>query len=217
MTAQADQAGSYGALRECLIAHDRADVVQAVSVHLRQHGISVIWTAHNGSEVVEAIVAHTPALALLDLAGSEGLDVDVVRATLEASPATHVVVYVASGGSVVLEALDAGARGVLRRNASIAELGRAIDAVMGGGVYVDGVLARSLTAGEASRPLVMLTTREREVLALLANGLTYAQVGERLKLRPGTVETHVKNATRRLGAKSRTEAVAIAIRLSLIE
>ena len=94
-------------------------------------------------------------------------------------------------------------------------LTRAVDMVSGGAVYVDPVLAGVLASAESER-LPQLTKREREVLRLLADGLSNEEIGKRLFLSPETVRTHVQKAMRRLEADTRTQAVALALRQSLI-
>ncbi|MGZ4409882.1 MAG: helix-turn-helix domain-containing protein, partial [Gaiellaceae bacterium] len=91
-----------------------------------------------------------------------------------------------------------------------------IDTVAAGGTYVDAVLAGALASVDATEKLVELTKREREVLRLLADGLTYEDIGKQLFIAPDTVRTHVQKAMRRLDANTRTQAVATALRQSLI-
>ena len=101
------------------------------------------------------------------------------------------------------------------KEAPLQDLTRAVDMVAGGAVYVDPVLAGVLASAESER-LPQLTKREREVLRLLADGLTNEEIGKRLFLSPETVRTHVQKAMRRLEADTRTQAVALALRQSLI-
>ena len=78
------------------------------------------------------------------------------------------------------------------------------------------MLAGVLASGRATGKLVELTRREREILRLLADGLTYDRIGRELSISPETVRTHVHNAMRRLEANTRTQAVATALRRSII-
>ena len=118
--------------------------------------------------------------------------------------------------AVLLEALDAGARGFLLKEAPLDDLMRAIRIVGEGGTYVDAALAGLLAGPLAADRLPSLTKREREILRLLADGMRNEQVAPRLSISPLTVRSHVKNAMRKLEADTRTEAVAKALRDSLI-
>jgi two-component system, NarL family, response regulator DesR len=117
---------------------------------------------------------------------------------------------------LVNDSLDAGARGFALKDAPLEDLARAIDTVAGGGLYVDPVLAASLATlrqGDARKPL---SEREREVLRLLADGDAYAEIGSKLFLSPDTVRAHAQRAMTKLGARTRTQAVALALRDALI-
>ncbi|MGI9658858.1 MAG: response regulator transcription factor, partial [Gaiellaceae bacterium] len=96
------------------------------------------------------------------------------------------------------------------------ELVRAIKAVADGGTFVDPVLGAALIGGAAADSLPALSKREREVLRLLADGLRNEEIGRRLYLSPETVRSYTGRAMQKLGADTRTEAVAVAIRQSLI-
>jgi DNA-binding NarL/FixJ family response regulator len=93
---------------------------------------------------------------------------------------------------------------------------RAITIVANGGIYVDPVLAGVLAGPQAAAKLPSLSAREREVLRLLADGMRNEQAGKVLSISPLTVRTHVKHAMEKLEADTRTQAVARALRESLI-
>src|SRR5947199_10499895 len=145
-----------------------------------------------------------------------GIEVAVHAA--EVASETAIVFYTAFGDRALLvEALDAGVRGFVLKEAPLADLIRAIETVAKGGVYVDPVLAGVLASGEATQQLSMLTQREREVLRLLADGLRNEEIGKRLHIAGETARAHIRNAMRKLDADTRTHAVAMALRQSLIE
>ena len=128
-----------------------------------------------------------------------------------------MILYTAFGDRAVLtEALDAGARGFVLKEAPLAEVVRAVELVAAGKTYVDPVLAGVLSVGAGSDKLVNLTPREREVLRLLADGLANEEIGKRLVISAETVRTHIRKAMAKLDADTRTEAVATALRQSLI-
>ena len=111
------------------------------------------------------------------------------------------------------DALDAGARGFVLKEAPLADLARAIETAVRGGVYVDPIVAGLAARREET---IELTARERDVLRLLAEGYSNEEIGAKLFLSPETIRTHVAKATRKLGARNRTQAVATALRLSVI-
>lgn len=203
-------------MTRCLIADDHPAVLQAVSTYLEEEGIEVVARVRNGEEAVGKIAALAPDVAIVDLRmpGLSGIDV-----TREANrrAATAVILYTGAADRALLsEAVDAGARGFVLKEAPLADLVRAIDTVSGGGTYVDAVLAGELASGKATERLVALTQREREVLRLLADGKDYGQIGAVLFISPETVRTHVRKAMNRLEADTRTQAVATALRQALI-
>ena len=108
-------------------------------------------------------------------------------------------------------------RGFVLKQAPLADLSRAIEIVARGGVYVDPLLAGVLASGDATQQLTMLTQREREVLRLLADGLRNEEIGQRLHIAAETARAHIRNAMRKLDADTRTHAVALALRESLID
>ena len=121
-----------------------------------------------------------------------------------------------SDRGLVSDALDAGARGFALKDAPLDDLGRALDSVASGGLYVDPVLAASLATARRGDERKPLSEREREVLRLLAEGGSYAEIGEALFLSPDTVRAHAQRAMTKLGARTRTQAVAVALREAVI-
>jgi DNA-binding NarL/FixJ family response regulator len=176
----------------------------------------VIARARDGREALAAIHSLRPRIALLDvrMPGLSGLE--IARRVAHLKPPTGVIVYTGFGERTLLvEALDAGARGFLLKEAPLADLIRAIEMVAGGGIYVDPAVAGVLSAS-AAKEHSALTAREREVLRLLADGLVNEEIGKRLFISAETVRTHVRKAIRKLDANTRTQAVAEAIRRSFI-
>jgi DNA-binding NarL/FixJ family response regulator len=128
-----------------------------------------------------------------------------------------VILYTAYGERALLtEALDAGARGFVLKEAPLAEVLRAVELVAEGRTYVDPVLAGVLSSGAAADKTLKLTQRERDTLRLLADGHSNEEIGKRLFISPETVRTHVRKAMAKLDADTRTQAVATALRQSLI-
>jgi DNA-binding NarL/FixJ family response regulator len=201
----------------CVVADDHPAVLKAVCDFFKDEGLDVVAEAVSGDEALRKIEAMKPDVAVVDLNMPGQTGIEVARAVAERRLPTAVLLYTGSGDQALLaEAVDAGARGFLFKESPLSELMRAVHAVVAGAVYVDPILAGALVAGRATGQLVELTEREREVLRLLGDGLRYEAIGERLFISPETVRVHVRKAMSRLNASSRTQAVAEAIRLSLI-
>jgi DNA-binding NarL/FixJ family response regulator len=201
----------------CLVADDHPAVVEAVADVLGEHGYSVVGRARDGYEALEKIQGRRPRVALVDLRMPRLGGIELARRAATTAPETAVVLYTAYGErALLLEALDAGARGFVLKEAPLPDLVRAIEIVAGGGTYVDPVLGGYLAGAPASARLPNLTQRERDVLRLLSDGLSNEEIGKRLFISPETVRTHVRKAMDKLDADTRTQAVATALRQSLI-
>ena len=123
----------------------------------------------------------------------------------------------ASGGEELLfSGLDSGARGYALKEGSPRELVEALALVAGGGSYVDPRLRPALLSRRATERLPSLSNREREILDLLAQGLTGEGVAEQLFISAETVKTHIRNAMNKLEAHTRVHAIAIALREGFI-
>ncbi|WP_377643933.1 response regulator [Oryzobacter terrae] len=176
--------------------------------------IEVLATASSGEEAVEAVEAHRPAVVVMDvqMPGMDG--VEATRRVVAAHPDTGVVVLTMSEeDATLLDAVRAGARGYLLKGAEPDEIVRAITTVAAGGVVFGAVLAARVVDFMArprsaeGEPFPELSAREREVLDLVAGGLTNGQIAARLYLSPKTVRNHVHAILGKLRAADRTEAV----------
>jgi DNA-binding NarL/FixJ family response regulator len=200
-----------------IIADDHPALLAAATAILTERGINVIGTASNGEEALAKIETRKPRVALLDVRMPRLGGIQVAERSQRSTPETAVVLYTGYGDSALLsEALDAGVRGFVVKDAPLGDLVRAIESVAAGGTYVDPVLGGALVQAEINNPLPELTQREREVLRLLANGLANEAIGKELFISPETVRTHVQKAMAKLEASTRTQAVAMALRQSLI-
>jgi DNA-binding NarL/FixJ family response regulator len=200
-----------------IVADDHPALLTAVSDVLTQVGFDVVGTARDGREALELIKTTRPRIALVDVRMPRLSGVEVARELARIAPDVGVILYTAYGDRALLtEALDAGARGFVLKEAPLADLARAVRTVADGGTYVDPVLAGVLAAPAVTQSLPALTRREREVLRLLADGLSNEEIGKQLFISPETVRTHVRKAMDKLDADTRTQAVATALRQSLI-
>lgn len=200
----------------CLIADDHPAVVASLTGFLEQSGIEVIAQARGGEDALAQIEARNPSIALLDVRMPGMGGVEVVRRAMRVSPNTAAVIYTGHADApLVDEALDAGARGLVLKDAPLPDLVRALELVASGGVYIDAGLTAVLAMRRTSASPTV-TQREREILRLLADGYTNEEIGKRLFISPETVRTHIRRTIAKLGAKTRTQAVAIALRQQLI-
>jgi DNA-binding NarL/FixJ family response regulator len=171
-------------------------------------GHDVLGAAGNAAAAFDLVEHLDPDLALVDVRLPDGSGIGLARDLLLFHPDLRIVMYTGEGdAALVAEALDAGARGYVLKSGPFDELLGAIAVVGEGGAYVDPRVDRSSAAGAAP----VLSPREREVLALMAEGLTAEQVALRLAVGVETVRTHVRNAIRKLGARNRVHAIALAL------
>jgi DNA-binding NarL/FixJ family response regulator len=201
-----------GVAPRVVVADDHPAVLVSVCDALEAGGMSVVARVRDGNAAVDSIARERPDAAVVDHAMPGQTGIDVARRVQAASPGTAVVLFTGFGEpAMVGEALAAGVRGIVLKDAPLEDLVRAIHATSAGGTYVDGRLAGQLSARDA-----VLTERELATLRLLADGARNEQIGQRLSISTETVKVHVTKAMRKLGATTRTQAVAEALRLGLI-
>jgi DNA-binding NarL/FixJ family response regulator len=201
----------------CIVADDHPAMVEAVCDVLTEGGVSIVGRARDGEDALTKIETRKPDVALIDVRMPRLGGIELARRAATSAPETAIILYTAYGDRALLtEALDAGARGFVLKEAPLADLTRAIELVARGGTYVDPVLAGYLASVQTTDKLPSLTQRERDVLRLLADGHSNEEIGKRLFISPETVRTHVRKAMSKLEADTRTQAVATALRQSLI-
>lgn len=201
----------------CLVADDHPAMVEAICDTLADEGIEIVGRAVDGEEALAKIQTRKPDVAVVDLRMPRVGGIETARQVARTTPETAVILYTAYGDRALLtEAIDAGARGFVLKEAPLADLVRAVRIVAEGGTYVDPVLAGALATADATAKLPDLTQRERDVLRLLADGMSNDEIGKELFISPETVRTHVRKAMEKLDADTRTQAVATALRQSLI-
>ncbi len=199
----------------CVVADDHPPVLETVARYLEASGFRVVGRARDGAEAIELVETQRPDLALLDLRMPQLGGADAVRRVARTTPQCAAVVYSGfADGAQLTEALDAGARGFVLKEAPLEALVHALETVRGGGMYIDPALADVVL--RVAHDDVKLTPRERDVLRLLADGHSNETIGKALFISPDTVRTQLGVAMAKLGAATRTQAVAIALRDSLI-
>jgi DNA-binding NarL/FixJ family response regulator len=200
----------------CVIADDHPAMLTAVADTLERSGVEIVGRASDGQEALVQIEAQHPRVAIIDVRMPRLSGIEVATKSAAVAPNTSIIFYTAYGDRALLsEALDVGARGFVLKEAPLPDLVRAVERVAAGDAYVDPVLAGILVSAQSEK-IPSLTQREREVLRLLADGLSNEEIGKRLFISPETVRTHVRKAMAKLEADTRTQAVAIALRQSLI-
>jgi DNA-binding NarL/FixJ family response regulator len=209
---------------ELLICDDHrllTDTLTSVVSH--EPTVRLLPPVHSSEEAVELVREHHPDVVLMDIEFRGAMSgIEATRHIKQMSPATQVVVMTAHEDErLLVEAVEAGASGFLRKTEGVDELLGAIRAAAAGEILVDRVaLARLLpqVARERERRrdaqllLSQLTDREHEILALLSEGLRNDDIAAKLFISPQTVQTHVRNLLGKLGVHSKLEAVAFAVR-----
>jgi DNA-binding NarL/FixJ family response regulator len=180
--------------------------------------IEPVAAAVDGEEAVALAARHRPDVVLMDLR-MPGLDgVEATRRIRAARPETEVVVLTTHADEAsILDALRAGARGYLTKDAGIAEIARAVHAAANHLALLDPLvqsrLLQAATAGARPAPPPPgplpddLTPREAEVLSLIAGGLSNDEIAATLVVSPATVKTHINHVFAKIGARDRAQAV----------
>jgi DNA-binding NarL/FixJ family response regulator len=207
-----------------LVVVDDHDLYRSGLVNLlRANGFTVMAEAASGPEAVEVTLGEHPDVVLMDinLPGFDG--VEAVRRISAASPEVRIVMLtVVADESTVIKALMAGAAGYVLKDAPMDDVLVGVQAVMRGESLLSPRVARALVRRLHSerqppeRPAVVLTDRERQVLALLATGRENAEIAAALFISQNTVKSHVSNILSKLGVGNRVQAVVRAYRDGLL-
>ena len=196
-----------------------------VARDLAEAGFEVTATASTGAEAVNRGAAVRPRVVVLDLQIPAPNGVEVTATLVRADPTVRVLILSASGEQGdVLEAVKAGATGYLVKSASREELVAAVGRVAQGdtvftpglaGLVLGGYRRLSDSSPSSGADTPRLTDRETEVLRLVAKGMSYKQIAERLVLSHRTVQNHVQNTLRKLQLHNRVQLVRYAIEQGL--
>jgi DNA-binding NarL/FixJ family response regulator len=201
----------------CLIVDDHEVVREGLRLSLsRAPHVRVVGEASDGEAAVELAERRRPDVVIMDvrMPGMDGLE--ATKALLERVPDASVLIFTAySERNLLSRGLESGAKGYVLKEAPHETLVRAIEKVASGDGYVDPALMPSFLTGRDKDD--MLTAREREILQLLADGMSNADVAAKLFISQETVKSHVRHILAKLEADTRTHAVAIALRESIID
>jgi DNA-binding NarL/FixJ family response regulator len=196
-----------------VLIEDHQALREGLELLLDREGCEVVGTAGTAAEGRDLVERLEPDVALVDIRLGDDDGIELTRGLLDADPDRRVVLYTGSSDEDLLfSGLDSGARGYALKDGSPVELVGALGAVAEGGTYIDPRLRPALLSRRSTERLPTLSNREREVLDLLAQGLTGEGVAERLVLSSETIKTHVRNAMTKLEASTRVHAIAIALR-----
>ncbi|MCA1647059.1 MAG: response regulator transcription factor [Chloroflexi bacterium] len=203
-----------------VVADDHPLFREGVVTSLRSMpDIEVVGQAIDANETVQVVCDELPDLALLDVTMPGG-GIQAAARIATACPATKIVMLTVSEyEDDLLAAMRAGAKGYVLKGVSAAELGAVLRAVHAGEVYVAPALAfgllREMSTPHAVDPLDELRTRERQVLELVAGGLSNQEIGQRLGLAEKTIKHYMTNILTKLQVRSRVEAALLAARSGL--
>lgn len=181
--------------------------------------LELVGEAHSGDEALRLCHEVQPDVVLMDMLMPEMNGVDTTQAIRSQYPQVQVLVLTSFHDTdLVRGAIQAGAVGYLIKGVSADELAEAIRAAHAGRTTLSTEAVRALVeaSDSAPRPGADLSEREREVLALLAEGLTNAEIAQRLGIGLSTAKYHVRGILSKLGATSRAEAAALALQYNLI-
>jgi two-component system NarL family response regulator len=200
----------------------------AIERDLRAAGLDVVAAAGDGEQALRRMAAARPDVVVLDLRLPVLDGVETTRRIAAEHPGVRVLVLSASGEEGdVLSAIKAGATGYLLKEISVEEVAEAIQAVVQGQSLITPSMASKLlvefqklstrTEDRAQYPSPTLTTRELEVLKLVAKGMSNREIADELFISDNTVKNHVRNILEKLHLHSRMEAVIYAVRERLLD
>ena len=199
----------------CLIADDHEVVREGLRLALsRAKNVRVVGEATDGESAVVMAQRRRPDVVMMDLrmGGIDGIE--AARQIRRSNPGCRVVIFTGQPERNLLQrGRDAGCSGYLLKEAPHSTIVRAIERVSNGDEFIDPALAPALATSERDS---LLTNREKEILQLLADGMSNNEVAARLFISQETVKSHVRHILAKLEADTRTQAVAIALRDAII-
>jgi DNA-binding NarL/FixJ family response regulator len=200
-----------------VLIEDHQALREGLELLLGREGIEVLGTAGTAADGKALVERLDPDVALIDIRLGSDSGIDLTAQLIDADPDRRIVLYTGSSEiELLISGLDSGARGYALKDGTPSELTTALKTVAEGGTYVDPRLHPALLSRKATQTQRVLSKREREIMDLLAQGLTGEQVAERLFLSPETIKTHIRNAMNKLEANTRVHAIAIALREGFI-
>ena len=203
-----------------MLVDDHAMVRRGLAAFLKAFDdLELAGEAESGAAAIQLCAEVLPDVMLMDMFMPDMDGATTTRAIRQQFPQVQVIVLTSfKEGELIKNALEAGAIGYLLKDVSADDLVRAIRAAHAGRATLSPEAAQALveTANQPPSPGLDLTEREREVLALMIEGLNNTQIAGRLTVSPSTIKSHVSNILSKLGVASRTEAVSLALRNRII-
>ncbi|HVW16616.1 MAG TPA: response regulator transcription factor [Solirubrobacteraceae bacterium] len=195
-----------------IVVDDHEALREGLEVMLTNAGNEVVGVAGNVAAAVDLLEVSDPEVAIVDVRLPDGSGIALTRELLARRPELGVILYTGDSDTELLyEGLDSGARGYALKTGSMQELQSAIERVAAGGSYVDPRLDSLLLSSRATARVAQLSPREREIMHLMAEGMTAEAIGAEINVSIETVRTHVRNVIRKLQARNRVHAIAIAL------
>jgi DNA-binding NarL/FixJ family response regulator len=199
-----------------LVVDDHPVLREGIAVLLAQQpDLLMVGEASTGREAIEQFRQTRPDVTLMDIQMPDMSGIDAIIAIREEAPDARIVVLTTYEGDVLAwRALKAGAHAYVLKGNVRKDLADTIRAVHGGDTRIEPAIATQL---DESQKESNLTTREVEVLILIAGGNSNRLIASRLQINEATAKTHVKNILAKLGANDRTHAVTLALRRGIIQ
>jgi NarL family two-component system response regulator LiaR len=203
-----------------MVVDDHTMVRRGLATFLKVYDdLELAGEAASGQAAIQLCAQLQPDVVLMDMVMPDMDGATATRLIRKQSSLIQVIALTSfKEGDLVKNALEAGAIAYLLKDVSADDLVRAIRAAHAGRATLSPEAAQALveTANQPPAPGLDLTEREREVLALMVEGLNNTQIAGRLTISPSTVKSHVSNILSKLGVASRTEAVTLALRNRLV-
>jgi DNA-binding NarL/FixJ family response regulator len=194
------------------IVDDHEALREGLARLLEDRGLQVVGSAGNATAGEELLDAGQADVAVIDIRLGDESGIELAKRVLARRPRLGIVLYTGdTDAELLFGGLDSGARGYALKTGSMSELVGAIERVAGGGTYVDPRLDRVLLSERSTSRLPQLSPRERQITHLMAEGRTGEVIAGELGLSVETVRTHVRNVIRKLQARNRVHAIAIAL------
>jgi DNA-binding NarL/FixJ family response regulator len=191
---------------------DHEALREGLAALLQGQGMEILGAAGNVAAGLDLVEHAAPDVAIVDIQLPDGSGIDLTRELIARNRDLGVILYTGdSDAELLYSGLDSGARGYALKAGSMTELVGAIERIAAGGSYVDPRLDRILLSPRATAQVPQLSPREREIMHLMAEGLTADAIGNQLSVSVETVRTHVRNVIRKLQARNRVHAIALAL------
>ena len=208
---------------DALIADNQPLTVAGLELFLSEkQAIKVVGKVKKGEDLVELVEKFQPSLLIVDYNSPGFVALDDIRNAMASSSKTNVLILSSDNNKAsILEALQLGVKGYITKECSLEEVGMAVQATARGEKFfchkvLDIIMEKHFSVAPESEPTA-LTTRETEILKLIAHGHSTQVIADTLFLSPHTVQTHRKSIIKKLNIKSPTEFVIYAMDLGLLK